>query len=176
MHCGVRDSSVDITQLARRYKIDDKMIITSATVGIQRVPPEKLNVIYNACDVGVNTSMGEGWGLVNVEHAATGAVQIVPRHSACEELFYDCGILVENVSDFMFDNSQTVGKLTSPEEVARALEILYKNRKLLSDLSAKSIKKFTAPEYQWHTIAMKWKDIFMEIFNDSENSPTTINS
>lgn len=173
MHCGVRDSSIDVTQLSKRYKIEDKMIITSATVGIQRVPPEKLNVIYNACDVGINTSMGEGWGLVNVEHAVTGAVQIVPRHSACEELFYDCGILMENVSDFMFDNSQTVGKITSSDEVARALEILYKNRSLLSELSVKGMKKFTAPEYQWYNIAQQWKKIFMEICNDSEDSPST---
>ena len=176
MHCGVRDSSIDVTQLARRYKIEDKMIITSTSVGIQRVPVDKLNVIYNACDVGINTGMGEGWGLVNVEHAVTGAVQVVGRHSACEELFNDCGILMENVSDFMFDNSQTVGKLTSPEEVARALEILYRNRKLLAELSAKGMKKFTAPEYQWHTIALKWKDIFMEIFNDSDDSPTPISN
>ena len=45
--------------------------------------PDELNVLYNACDVGLNTSEGEGFGLIALEHAAAGAAQVVPRHSAC---------------------------------------------------------------------------------------------
>ncbi|MEM9304966.1 MAG: glycosyltransferase [Pseudomonadota bacterium] len=60
----------------------------------QVVDSRRLNVLYNACDVGINTSTGEGWGLVSLEHAATGATQIVPDHSACRELWRHHGILV----------------------------------------------------------------------------------
>ena len=48
---------------------------------------DDLNLLYNACDVGINTSMGEGWGLVTIEHGAAGAPQIVPDHTACAELW-----------------------------------------------------------------------------------------
>ena len=48
---------------------------------------DDLNRLYGACDVGVNTSCGEGWGLVSFEHALTGAAQVVPRNSVCEELW-----------------------------------------------------------------------------------------
>lgn len=48
---------------------------------------DELADLYRACDVGLNTSMGEGWGLVSFEHAATGAAQVVPDHSACRELW-----------------------------------------------------------------------------------------
>ena len=171
MHCGVRDSAIDVTYMARRYGIDNKLIVTSLTQGIQRLPVEKLNVIYNACNVGINTTLGEGWGLTNVEHAVTGAMQIVTRNSACEELFSDCGLLMEPITDLVFDNSQTVGKLTSPEEVARCLEIAYKNEDLRNNLGEKGMNKFTAVEYQWYTIAQKWKSIFEEVCNDSDDSP-----
>jgi len=171
MHCGVRDSAVDVSYLSFRYGINERLIMTNLTPGIQRVSEERLNMIYNACDVGINTSMGEGWGLTNVEHAVTGAVQLVPRHSACEEIFNNCGILMETVTDYMFDNSQTVGKLVSPQEVARGLEILYKNKALRLELANKAIKKFTSPEYQWSDIAKKWGDVFREV---TKNDTTAV--
>jgi len=63
MHSGIVDSSIDIPDLARRYGIDKRLIISSTTPGIQQVSDKKLNFIYNACNVGINTSLGEGWGL-----------------------------------------------------------------------------------------------------------------
>lgn len=162
MHCGVRDASIDVIKEAKRYDIEKRLIFTSVNPGIQRVTKEKLNLIYNACDVGINTSLGEGWGLTNVEHAVTGAAQIVPRHSSCAELFNDCGLLMETIADWTFDQSETVGRVTTPDEVARCLEVLYRDRDLLKELSEKGRKKFTQPEYQWRTIAGTWRSVFQE--------------
>jgi glycosyltransferase involved in cell wall biosynthesis len=162
MHTGVIDSSIDVRTISKRFQIDDRIIMTNLNQGVQRVPLAKLNQIYNACDVGINTSLGEGWGLVNTEHAVTGAPQIVPRHSSCEELFRDCGLLMETVANITFDNSQTVGKLVSPEEVARNLEILYKDADLRESLSKMSLLKFRKKEYQWTYIAQQWAEVFKE--------------
>lgn len=41
------------------------------------VPDSSINEIYNAADIGVNTSDGEGFGLCQIEHLYTGAPQIV---------------------------------------------------------------------------------------------------
>ncbi len=60
--------------------------------------PERLNLIYNACDIGLNTASGEGWGLAAFEHAATGAAQIVPRHTACAELWEGAAEFVDPVA------------------------------------------------------------------------------
>lgn len=163
MHSGVEDSHVNLIKQSRRYGVEDRLIITSNTPGIQRLPVDRLNLVYNACDVGINTSMGEGWGLTNIEHAATGAVQIVPRHSACQEIFNDCGLLMETVTDFTFDNSQTVGRLTTPQELARCLEVLYRDTELRKELSNRGLAKFTQPTYQWKNIANTWKELFIEV-------------
>jgi len=49
---------------------------------IDTAPPnvvndEGINQIYNMCDIGINTSDGEGFGLCQLEHLYTGAPQIV---------------------------------------------------------------------------------------------------
>lgn len=171
MHTGVIDSSIDIRTISKRFSVDDRIIMTNLVQGVQRVPLEKLNQIYNACDVGINTSLGEGWGLVNTEHAVTGAVQIVPNHSSCAELFSDCGILMNTVANITFDNSQTVGKLVSPEEVAKSLEIIYSDVELRKELSKKSIEKFTKKEFQWTYIANQWAEVFREVTKDDSTIP-----
>lgn len=60
MHCGVRDAHIDVARLSIRHKIDSKLILSNMSMGVQGVPDAVLNDIYNACDVGLNTSMGEG--------------------------------------------------------------------------------------------------------------------
>lgn len=160
MHCGVVDTSMNIVELSERFKVDERLILTSVSRGIQQIPDSHLNDVYNACDVGINTSMGEGWSLTNSEHACTGAPQVVPNHSALSELYVDCGLLVEPVTTFTFDNSMVVGKLVSPYDVADKLQILYDDRTLLKELGEKGRAKFTQKKYQWQTIAKDWLKVF----------------
>lgn len=167
MHAGVRDSSVDIIKLSQRFGIGDRLILSGTGIGVQNLPDYRLNDIYNACEVGLNSSLGEGWSLTQTEHAVTGALQIVPNHSACAELFHDCGLLVEPVAKWTLDNSMTVGKLVDPDGVAQALEIAYSDKKLRESLSEKAMKKFTDKKYLWETIAKTWKKEIEDAVNAS---------
>lgn len=166
MHCGIVDSSINVDTLASRFGIGDRLIISSVKRGVQNLPDWRLNEVYNACDVGINTGMGEGWGLPNVEHAATGAVQLVPNHSACRELFTGCGLLMDTYGEFMFDNSLTVGRLVNSDEVAQKLEFLYRNPEEREKLAKAGYEKFTSPEYSWETIAQTWKELFKGLLNN----------
>lgn len=170
MHCGVRDAHIDVAKLSQRLEIDNKLILTNLNPGVQTVSDSALNDIYNASDVGLNTSMGEGWGLTSIEHAMTGAPQIVPSHSACAEIFMDCGLLVPTTLDFTFDNSMTVGKLISPELLAEKMNLVYNDKELYKSLSAKSIDKFSDPKYSWKVISKQWDDVFTEVLKqDADN-------
>lgn len=162
MHCGVTDASIDVAKLAIRLGIDDKIVLTNLNHGPQSVSEEDLNLFYNAADVGLNSGMGEGWGLTATEHAMTGAVQIVPDHSACAELFHDVGILVPTVAEYTFNGIMTVGKLVSPEGIAAALEEAYQNRNSTEKADA-AIAKFSGDYYNWKHIAEKWFTIFEEV-------------
>jgi D-inositol-3-phosphate glycosyltransferase len=165
LHMGVTDSSVDTIKLAKRLNIQPRMIYSNNKNGCQNIPIERLNLIYNATDVGINTGCGEGWGLTACEHAITGSPQVVGDHSALHELYQDCGLLIPTSQEYVLDNIMTTGYLVTPEAVAEKLELLYTNRTLYTELSKKGIEKFSRPEYQWENIAKRFADVFDEVLN-----------
>lgn len=163
LHMGVEDCGWNIVLMAKRHGIEDRLILTADVPFLPVVSNEVLNCIYNACDVGINTSIGEGWGLVNFEHAATGAGQIVPRHSACEELWRDSALMLEPGMTLTAERSHTEAHFVTPEAVASSLNRLYDDPTLLADISARSFATSTSPEYDWSTLARHWDRLFKEV-------------
>jgi glycosyltransferase involved in cell wall biosynthesis len=47
----------------------------------------QLNILYNACDVGINTCVGEGFGLCNLEHGSLGKPQIISNIGGLSDIF-----------------------------------------------------------------------------------------
>jgi len=162
MHCGVTDASINVIQAAEYYGISSKLILSNSSSGVQQVSRESLNKIYNLTDVGVNTSWGEGWGLVNFEHASVGVPQVVPNHTSFPEVLGDTAIYVEPYISFMVDNQGTIAKLVHPASVAQALSMLYEDKKLYKDLSDAALARFSDPKYSWDTIAKQFDQIFEE--------------
>lgn len=163
LHMGSEDMGWNVLQLARRYGIQGRVVMSSLNPHLPTVPSEQMNLIYNACEVGVNTSAAEGWGLVSFEHAAAGAAQIVPRHSACAELWEGSAVLVEPVMDLVFEKTLTTGWLVTPEGVAAALDELYQNPQTLELMSAKGHALAHRPEYRWEAIAGRWDQLFQQL-------------
>lgn len=165
LHMGLKDVGWDIQKLCIRYGIENRLVVTGRTLNIQQVSEEKLNHIYNATDVGLNTSIGEGWGLVNHEHAITGAPQVVPNHSSLVELYNDCGILIPTSSELTNSDTLTESKIVSPEDVAISLEKIYTNKSLYNELSEKSIKKFSDEKLTWNYITKNyWIPLLKDTF------------
>ena len=163
LHMGVEDVGWNVVLLARRYGIEDRILLSSLAKTIQGVSTAQLNRIYNACDVGINTSSAEGWGLPSFEHAATGAAQIVPRHSACAELWDDAAVMLEPGFKVINEGVLTDAWLVTPEGVAEALEKLYGDREFLAAMSEKAFRKATRPEYQWGNISERWNALFQQV-------------
>jgi D-inositol-3-phosphate glycosyltransferase len=55
MHAGIRDADIDMAEFAIRLGIDSRLHVTSLVDGPQQVSEEKLNRIYNSCEIGVNS-------------------------------------------------------------------------------------------------------------------------
>ena len=122
-----------------------------------------LNLLYNACDVGINTSMGEGWGLVSFEHGAAGAAQIVPRHSACAEVWHGRGELIPPARWYIPEFSTLEMGEVSAEGVAEALGNLYSNPQRRQQLAQAAHEAALNPDYTWDAIAARFDGLFAEL-------------
>jgi glycosyltransferase involved in cell wall biosynthesis len=158
LHMGTKESGWDIPGLSYRLGIQERILMTTTSKDHPVVADERLNLIYNGCDVGINTSCGEGWGLASFEHAATGAAQVLPRHSSCEGLWTGSAVMLEpSETGRMGLNLQA--SVVSPEVVAEALERLYVDRNYLSEMSRAAFHNATRPEYRWQNIAEQWVQV-----------------
>lgn len=131
-------------------------------IGDSYVSNTELNQLYNACDVGVNTSMGEGWGMVSFEHAATGAAQIVPKHTACEVLWNDHAELLDIEKWRVLEtNPFTMGEVKI-SSLTQVLQRFYDDRKYLLKLSELAITNASDGRFNWDMISRHWSRIFTE--------------
>jgi glycosyltransferase involved in cell wall biosynthesis len=168
LHMGMTDQGINIIEKAKYYGIDGKFIVTTLDQGVQNVPIETLNVIYNACNVGLNTSMGEGWGLTNWEHAATKALQILPDHSSISEIWKDKAMLVKADVPHMFPNANTVGKVVDLDSLVDTLNYAYwdwkDNDSVIGNAYMESAyKEITSRKYSWKTIAKQFDKVITSI-------------
>jgi glycosyltransferase involved in cell wall biosynthesis len=162
LHMGTRPRGPGEVALVEKLGLRERVLGVAAG-DHPAWPRERLNLLYNACDVGLNTSEGEGFGLVAFEHAAAGAAQIVPRHSACAELWEGAAWLVDPVRRTQLEGCRTAGRTLAPQAVADALETLYADRQRRRALSAAAYRHATQPRFQWAHIAQQWARHFDDL-------------
>jgi D-inositol-3-phosphate glycosyltransferase len=122
LHMATEDSGWNVLILAKRYGIFDRLIMTQADNSRPTFSDEQLNLLYNACDVGITTTTGEGWGMVSFEHAATRAAQIVPRHTSMADLWDGAAEFVEPTMKLTYPGNLTEGHIVTAAGVAAALQ------------------------------------------------------
>jgi glycosyltransferase involved in cell wall biosynthesis len=160
LHMGIEDAGWHVLKLAKRYGVDDRIIVSENRSAMPAILSEHLNLIYNACDVGLNTATGEGWGLPNFEHAATGKAQIVPRIGALAEIWSEAAELVEPSYPVVYEGVLSDGNVVAVEDVAAGLERLYKDRQRCESVAGACYARATSAIYQWGAIGKSWRDLF----------------
>lgn len=163
LHMATEDTGWNVLILAKRYGIFDRLIMTQADNSRPTFSDEQLNLLYNACDVGITTVTGEAWGMVSFEHAATKAAQIVPRHTSLADLWEGAAEFVDPVMTLTYPGNLTHAHLVTPESVAAALQRLYEDRVQREALAEAGYRNATRPEFNWNAIAAQWRRLFDEI-------------
>tara|TARA_B100000902_G_scaffold267030_1_gene253082 strand:- start:6690 stop:7940 length:1251 start_codon:yes stop_codon:yes gene_type:complete len=172
LHMGKKDQGWDVMNLfgreMRKRGLDPngRIIMTTDTPQPPSVDVGLLNIIYNACDVGVNTCKGEGHGLVNHEHASCGVAQVVPNHTSCKEIFEGAAPLIDNCFIDVDMNYNRDMPVPSAEHLTEILIDLYDNPAKLADVGAACYQRATDSKYQWDTIAEQFNEVFEETLKD----------
>lgn len=165
LNMGQKDQGWEIVPLFKRVARDEgydptgKVILSSPNFSTTNcLSIEQLNKVYSAVDVGVNTCLGEGWGLVNTEHAATGVAQLVPDHTSLEEIFDG----VERIPVESWETDRNYGLergQVSPSAMASLLNRYYEDRELLKGDGEWCYQRMQEPSFSWSFIQEKMAKI-----------------
>ncbi|MGB8814965.1 MAG: glycosyltransferase family 4 protein [Paracoccaceae bacterium] len=163
LHTSVVGPAWDLRLLARRHGIADRLVLTSQDLGAPCVSNAALNAIYNAADVGVNTSNSEGWGLVAFEHAATGAAQILPDTQVLRSLWEDSAVFLPAVATMTYTSDHTTGVVVSPHHLAASLEKLYSDAEWRTKMAECAFSRAADPKLRSDVVTEQWRVTFDSI-------------
>ena len=170
LHMGESSSAPSLQSLILDHGIAERVTLASTQAGVHpKLSDAELNLLYNACDVGINTAASEGFGMISFEHAATGAAQIVPGHGVCLELWQgeacnpDAEILPAHEAPQDAHLHVVKEKQVAATAVAAALERLFTDPTYRNDLAQRGQRNALRPEYQWQNIADSWGQLFDEL-------------
>lgn len=177
LHMGLKDQGWDIMPVFGREMAkqgldpNGRIIMTSPSQMPPNVEVDFLNDIYNACDVGVNTCKGEGWGLVNFEHAACRVAQVVSDHTSCKEIFDGYGKMIRCDHVDVDTNYAREMPCPSDDHLAEILTELYENRDELDRVAQTCYDRVTDDQFSWDTVASKFGGIFEDVMSTDGYDP-----
>jgi glycosyltransferase involved in cell wall biosynthesis len=123
--------------------------------------------------VGINTSSGEGWGLVSLEHAATGAPQVVPSHTACGEVWQGMETMLPTRREAEHVGLGMRRELVGEDDVAEVLERLYTDREFRRGQARQAYQIAQRASYRWPEIAGQWDTLFGTVLERRMASPAS---
>jgi glycosyltransferase involved in cell wall biosynthesis len=161
LHTGRISSqqNAQLSGLIAESGVDGRVLLNTLNPTGASLPIEQLNLLYNACDVGLTTAMGEGWGLVSFEHAATGAPQIVPDHTSFTENWTGAAEMLPHVGREHIFYELADMFVVSPHDVALALERLHDNCSYRQRMAKAAYARSTEPRYLWSRIGRRFGDL-----------------
>ena len=177
LHMGLKDQGWDVMPVFARemqkngLDPNGRIIMSANTPNPPNVSVEMLNWIYNAADVGVNTTKGGGWELVNFEHAACRVAQVVPDHTSTKEIFEGYGKLIRCDHVDVDTNFGREMPCPSDTHLAELLTELYENPQERLETADKCYERVTDTAFQWDTVAAEFHKVFQEVLDDTYELP-----
>lgn len=176
LHCARRDIGWDLFQLARYLGIRKRLVFSNiAETSMSGVAEEAMPFIYNAIDLQVSTTLGEGWGLTTHEGMACGIPQLVPEWSALAEwprgaVSY-APIGAYQAADNMIT---TIGGIADGSAFIREMDRLYQNPDLRDEMAKKALARATEARFKWDNIAVQFDQVLRAQLVEKAPEPVAV--
>lgn len=86
LHCRSRRRTKNLRIEIAKLSLQKQTFLT-CDLATDFFSDAKMSLLYSCCDIGINSALGEGWGLVAFEHAQFQAAQILPAHAGLQEIW-----------------------------------------------------------------------------------------
>jgi len=168
---AMKDQGWDLPELCRQMDLDiTKDVIFPQNFGPNRgYPREIVNALYNASDVVVSTTLGEGFGLHWIEAMAAKAPTLMPRNTAMEEFITDdIGYLMNSGSSpslwtTLPHDNEVMRPLVDVDDMVAKLVHIYNN--------PQEAKQKAENAYKWVTRSMGWDgaigNMWIKLFDET---------
>ncbi|HWS83091.1 MAG TPA: glycosyltransferase, partial [Ktedonobacteraceae bacterium] len=165
LHCDPDDSFARCLEYVYDLRSDiaflnltEKVFLTKDMSSSTGIPLEQLAQLYQAADVHLLASCGEGFGLPTLQAAASGVVPLASDYSASQELVGNHGEAI-SVRHFLPGEFGLRRALIDIEDAVSKLEKLYTDRQLLAH-KAQHSREF-ALSYDWESIIPQWDELLL---------------
>lgn len=136
---------------------------------LEMVPTELVNKIYNASDIFLTTTLGEGWGLTFSEAAGCKLPIIAPYTTSFMEMsgYGQRAYMLETIYPICQPNDNVIREQTDIYEIAEKLVLLSQHIKNQSfDLSKRVELNYEwAKSIEWSKVCKSWADYFKQVFS-----------
>lgn len=168
LHMAKKDQGWDLPEVINAYglNITEDVIFPENFGPNQGYPRNIVNMIYNASDCVVSTTLGEGWGLSWIEAMATKTPIIMPRNTAMtENITEDRGWLVDSGSNpslftVVPNDNEIVRPLVDVDDMVKVMKDVYSDTEE-AGRRAKNAFNWVTSSMEWtNNVVPKWQVVF----------------
>jgi glycosyltransferase involved in cell wall biosynthesis len=154
---GDRDG-FDLEQLTRYYRLEGRVIHVCPPMG-DGVSEDVMRLTYNAFNVLLSTSQGEGWWLPGIEAMACQVPVVAGDWAAPGEWIERGGRLIECTTNAMTPGGiNVIGGIPDKEQTVNVLHDLYKNPVAYQSLAEDALKLAQEDRFRWPGIGQQYVD------------------
>ena len=174
LHMSRQDQGWDLPLICAAYDLDTATeVIFPENFGPNQGYPIKIvNLIYNASDCILSTTLGEGWGLSWIEAMATKTPVLMPGNTALlETITEDRGYLVKSGADISHftvvpHDNEIVRPLVDVNDMVDKMVYIYNNREEAAQ-KAENAYDWVYNEMDWQRcIVPMWIKVFDDMYRE----------
>jgi glycosyltransferase involved in cell wall biosynthesis len=169
LHMSAVDQGWNLPEVIKAYglKIGEDVLLPGGDFGPnQGYPLEVVNKIYNASDMVVSSTVGEGWGLSSTEAMATKTPIVFPRNTSLEEIIgkdEERGFLVNcgngpSMHTILPSDNEVIRPLADVEHMVEKMLYVHDNKEEV----AKKIEE----AYNWVTSTLDWQKNIVPVWDN----------
>lgn len=122
----------------------------------QKLSDREINILYNSCDIGLNTADGEGFGLCTFEGLALGKPQVASYVGGMREFINEDYSFIIKPTSYLYLDTKTAGiggkaELVSPQDCADVFWKYFTDSNLLEE-HGKKARKHILQNYRWESL------------------------